>query len=55
VPLASQIGPHQESLEIQKHIHRALARIRLQPMADVFVVHRQLTEDLFLVGLQFCQ
>ncbi len=49
------IAPHQESLEIKKHINRVLARIRLQPMADVFVVHRQHTEDLFLVRLQLCQ
>ncbi len=53
--LASQIALHQESLEIQKHVHRALARIGLQPMADVLVVHRQLAEDLFLAGLQLCQ
>src|SRR6266478_337002 len=44
---------HLESLEIQKHINRALARIRLQPMADIFVVQRQLAENLFLAGLQF--
>src|SRR5713226_10768681 len=43
------------SLEIQKHINRALAGIRLQPVADVFVVQRQLPENLFLVGLEFCQ
>src|SRR5437660_12247055 len=47
--------PQQESLKIQKHINRIVARIRLQPMPDVLVVHRQLTENLFLVRLQLCQ
>src|ERR1700719_370803 len=44
-----------KSLEIQKHINRVLVRIRLQPMPDVFVVHRQLAEDLLPVRLQLCQ
>src|SRR5260370_29671949 len=56
--IADQIEPHLESpylesFEIQQHINRALARIRLQPMADIFVVQRQLAENLFLAGLQF--
>jgi len=55
VPLAQQIAPQKESLEIQKHINGILARIRLKPMSNVFVVHRQLTEDLLLVRLQLCQ
>src|SRR5260370_15047856 len=56
--IADQIEPHLESpylesFEIQQHINRALARIRLQPMADIFVVQRQLAENLFLAGLRF--
>src|SRR5260370_39648979 len=56
--IADQIEPHLESpylesFEIQQHINRALARIRLQPMADIFVVQRQLAENLFLAGFAF--
>src|SRR5260370_256489 len=56
--IADQIEPHLESpylesFEIRQQINRALARIRLQPMADIFVVQGQLAENLFLAGLQF--
>ena len=45
----------QISLEIQEHIDRAFPRIHLQPVSDRFVVYGQFAEDLFLMGLQFCQ
>src|SRR6266478_2162359 len=49
------LARHLESLKIQKHVDRALACIRLQPMTDVFIVQRQFAENLFLVSLQLCQ
>src|SRR5260370_7396683 len=56
--IADQIEPHLESpylesFESQQEMNRGLGRIRLQPMADIFVVQRQLAENLFLAGLQF--
>src|SRR5712672_92545 len=43
------------SFEIEKDVNGELAGIRLQPMADIFIVHWQLAEDLLLMGLQFDQ
>src|SRR5437870_2170281 len=44
-----------ESLEVQKHVDRSGARIGFEPVANAFIVERQLAEDLFLMQLQFRQ
>src|SRR5882672_2618892 len=41
------------SLEIQKYVDGALARIRLEKVSHGFVMHGQFAEDLFTMGLQF--
>src|SRR5438552_15653313 len=55
VPPAFQIAVRKKSLEIQKHVNRAVGRICLQPMADVIVMHRQFSKDLFLARLQLAE
>src|SRR6266850_7919809 len=41
------------SLEIQKDVDGALARIRLEKVSHGFVMHGQFAKDLFTMGLQF--
>lgn len=49
----SEAGAEEKLFEIEEDVHCAFGGVGLQPVADVFVVDRQLAEDLRLMGLQF--
>ena len=45
-------GKRDVSLEVQENVDSRPGGIRLQKVAHGLVMHRQLTEDLFAVGLE---